>query len=246
MRETPVLIVLLALATALSTFLGGVVAFRNQHQIHALLGFTAGVLLGVVAFDVFPEMFTLLQAHHMPPVAPMVAFVVGFLAFHIVEKLTILHYMHEAAYAKHTHPLVGVLSALALMGHRFADGIGIGLGFQVSPEMGVLVAIAVIAHDFSDGLNTVSLVLRHNNTTGRARLLLAGDALAPVCGAASTLLFTLPEPVLVLYLGVFGGFLLYIGASDILPQAHSQHSSVSTIMLTLLGVLFIFIITRLT
>jgi len=146
-----VLIVLLALATALSTFLGGVVAFRNQHQIHALLGFTAGVLLGVVAFDVFPEMFTLLQAHHMPPVAPLVAFVVGFLAFHIVEKLTILHYTHEAAYAKHTHPLVGVLSALALMGHRFADGIGIGLGFQVSPEMGVLVAIAVIAHDFSDG-----------------------------------------------------------------------------------------------
>jgi len=64
----------------------------------------------------------------------MVAFVVGFLAFHIVEKLTILHYTHEDAYAKHTHPLVGVLSALALMGHSFADGIGIGLGFQVSPE----------------------------------------------------------------------------------------------------------------
>ena len=87
------LLVLLALATTLSTFLGGVVAFRNQHQIQALLGFTAGVLLGVVAFDVFPEMFTLIQAHHMPPVAPMVAFVVGFLAFHIVEKLTIIHYI---------------------------------------------------------------------------------------------------------------------------------------------------------
>ena len=111
---------------------------------------------------------------------------------------------------------------------------------------GVLVAIAVIAHDFSDGLNTVSLVLTYNNTAGRARLLLACDALAPVCGAASTRLFTLPESVLVLYLGLFAGFLMYIGASDILPQAHSPHSSVSTIMLTLLGALFIFIITRLT
>jgi zinc transporter ZupT len=240
------LLVLLALATTLSTFLGGVVAFRNKHQLHALLGFTAGVLLGVVAFDVFPEIFTLIQAHHMPPIAPMVAFVVGFLAFHIVEKLTIIHYMHEDEYAAHNHPLVGVLSALALIGHSFADGIGIGLGFQVSTEVGVLVAIAVIAHDFSDGLNTVSLALTHNNTVGRARLLLACDALAPVCGAASTLLFTLPEPLLVLYLGVFAGFLMYIGASDILPQAHSQHSSVSTIMLTLLGALLIFIITRFT
>jgi len=39
---------------------------------------------------------------------------------------------------------------------------------------------------------------------------------------------------------------MYIGASDILPQAHSQHSSVSTIMLTLFGALFIFILTRFT
>jgi ZIP family zinc transporter len=211
-----------------------------------MLGFTAGVLLGVVAFDVFPEMFTLIQVHDIPPIAPMLAFVVGFLAFHVVEKLTIIHYMHENEYAEHTHPLVGVLSALALIGHSFADGIGIGLGFQVSTKVGVLVALAVIAHDFSDGLNTVSLVLTHNNTAGRARLLLACDALAPVFGAASTLLFTLPEPLLVLYLGVFAGFLMYIGASDILPQAHSPHSSVSTILLTLLGALFIFIITRFT
>ena len=240
------LLVLLALATTISTFLGGVVAFRNKHQIHAILGFTAGVLLGVVAFDVFPEIFTLIQAHHMPPIAPMVAFVVGFLAFHIVEKLTIIHYMHEDEYAAHNHPLVGVLSALALIGHSFADGLGIGLGFQVSTEAGVLVALAVIAHDFSDGLNTVSLVLTYNNTAGRARLLLACDALAPVLGAASTLLFTLPEHFLVLYLGVFAGFLMHIGASDILPQAHSKQSSVSTLMLTFIGALFIFIITRFT
>ena len=47
------------------------------------------------------------------------------------------------------------------------------------------------------------------------------DALAPVVGAASTLLFTVPPDVLVLYLGFFAGFLLYIGVSDILPEAHS-------------------------
>jgi hypothetical protein len=39
---------------------------------------------------------------------------------------------------------------------------------------------------------------------------------------------------------------MYIGASDILPQAHSKQSSVSTLMLTFLGALFIFIITRFT
>ena len=240
------LLALLVVITTISTFLGGLFALRNKHKIHKILGFTAGVLLGVVSFDVFPEIFSLVHAHNIPPIAPMMAFVVGFLAFHVLEKLTIIHHMHEDEYAEHKHPQVGVLSALALIGHSFADGLGIGLGFQVSTEAGVLVALAVIAHDFSDGLNTVSLVLTYNNTAGRARLLLALDALAPVLGASSTLLFTLPEHLLVLYLGVFAGFLMYIGASDILPQAHSEQSSVSTLMLTLLGALFIFIITRFT
>lgn len=66
-----------------------------------LIVIALGVLLGVVAFEVFPEIFTLIQAHHMLPMAPMLAFVVGFLAFHIVEKLTIIHSMHENEYAEH-------------------------------------------------------------------------------------------------------------------------------------------------
>jgi hypothetical protein len=37
---------------------------------------------------------------------------------------------------------------------------------------------------------------------------------------------------------------LYIGASEILPEAHSKHSSYSTIALTVLGAVFIFIVTR--
>ena len=45
--------------------------------------------------------------------------------------------------------------------------------------------------------------------------------------------------------GLFAGFLLYIGASDILPEAHSKHSSFKLIGLTVLGTLVIFVITRL-
>ena len=72
------LLALLVFITTLSTFLGGFFALRNTQKIHTILGFTAGVLLGVVSFEVFPEIFHLVQAHHIPPMAPMIAFVVGF------------------------------------------------------------------------------------------------------------------------------------------------------------------------
>jgi zinc transporter ZupT len=241
---TMLLPVTLAFLTFISTLLGGLTAIKNRDRLHRILGFTAGVLLAVVAFDILPEIFELVSVHNFDPIKPMVALVVAFLCFHILEKGIIMHHAHETEYGKHRHPQVGLLSALALSGHSFLDGVGIGLGFQVSNQVGMAVAVAVIAHDFSDGLNTVSLMLSHKNSLSRSIRLLVLDAVAPVLGAISTLFFTLGPSGLVLYLGFFAGFLLYIGASDILPEAHSEHSSWGTIFLTIAGAVFIFVVTR--
>lgn len=235
-------VVFIAFAS-LSTFLGGLFGLRHfRDRRHLILGFTAGVLLAVVAFDIFPEIIEQVFQYQINPLYPMIALVIGFLIFHILEKWVLMHHAHESDYSLHTHPVVGTLSALALSAHSFLDGVGIGLGFQVSSVTGILVAIAVIAHDFSDGLNTVSLMLMHKNTGKKALVMLFLDAIAPVLGGLSTLLFSLPSSYLVIYLGFFAGFLLYIGASDILPEAHSKDSSVSTILSTVFGVVFIYIV----
>ncbi len=229
----------------ISTFLGGLVGIRYKDRLHLILGLTAGVLLGVVAFDIFPEIIELVHTVDVDPVYPMIALVSGFLIFHVLEKTLLIHHSHEESYGHHKHPHVGIMSALALSGHSFLDGVGIGLGFQVSAEAGLLIAVAVLAHDFSDGLNTVSLMLAHKNTSRSALIFLIIDALAPVLGGLSTLLFSVPDNMLVIYLGFFAGFLLYIGASDILPEAHREKSSFKTVLMTLFGVAFIFVVTRL-
>lgn len=236
--------VLISITTFFSTLLGGLTALKFRGKIKLLLGYTAGVLLGVVAFDLLPEIFKSIQEQNIDPSIPMIALVVGFLAFHIVEKSILMHHEHEGEYGKHHHPHVGIASALALSGHSFLDGVGIGLGFQVDAKVGVAVAIAVIAHDFTDGLNTVNMMLMHKNATKRAKIMLVVDALAPVLGAASTLLFSIPDKGLVIYLGFFAGFLLYIGASEILPEAHSGKSTKKTIFATVMGATFIYVVTR--
>ncbi|HEY1835577.1 MAG TPA: ZIP family metal transporter [Candidatus Saccharimonadales bacterium] len=236
--------VILSCATFCSTLLGGLTALKNKDRLHRFLGYTAGVLLGVVAFDLLPEIFKSLSAQHSSATGAMVALVCGFLLFHIVEKSILIHHTQEAEYEVHHHPHVGVASALALSGHSFLDGVGIGLGFQAGTTVGIAVAVAVIAHDFTDGLNTVNLMLLNKNRSAKAFAFLLLDAFAPVFGVLSTLLFRVSGAGLVLYLGFFAGFLLYIGASEILPEAHSKHSSYATIALTVLGAVFMFIVTR--
>jgi ZIP family zinc transporter len=239
--------ILLSLGTFLSTTTGGLLALRFRDHLHLVLSFTAGVLLGVVSFDLLPEIFHLAHDHGLDPMRAMVALVAGFLVFHALEKFAVIHHAHEEDYVDHHHPRIGMLSALALAAHSFIDGVGIGLGFQVSPAVGLAVGTAVIAHDFCDGLNTVSLMLVHKNTTARSVLMLLLDAVAPILGALSTLLFHAAPGEMLVYLGFFSGFLLYIGASDVLPEAHSHDRSGVTgrlIVLTCLGAAFIFVVTR--
>ena len=239
--------VLLSLATFASTLGGGVLALRYRDRLHYLLSFTAGVLLGVVSFEVLPEIFSLAHEQAVDATGAMVALVGGFLFFHSLEKFVLIHHAHESAYAEHRHPQVGLLSALALVGHSLLDGVAIGLAFQVSQAVGVSVAIAVVAHDFSDGLNTVGILLSHRNSPRRSTAMLLLDATAPVLGAASTLLFQVPPSVLILYLGFFAGFLLYIAVSDILPEAHSRATpaiAVRLIGLTCVGAAFSFTVSR--
>lgn len=238
---------LLSIGTFASTLAGGFIAFRFSDRLHFLLSFAAGVLLGVISFEILPEIFRLSQGEQIDPTGAMVALLCGFLFFHALEKYALVHHVHESDYPHHHHHHRGVLSALALAGHSFFDGVGIGLAFQVSSSVGIVVGVAVISHDFCDGLNTVSLMLLHRNTRGSALKILVLDALAPIFGALSTTLFIYSPRILICYLGFFAGFLLYIGTSDILPEAHSKDRAGITgrlLLLTCLGAFFIFVITK--
>src|SRR4051812_21260668 len=230
--------VLLAVLTVVSTAVGGVVALRSRDRLHLVLGFAAGVMLGLVAFDLLPELFDLSDATFGGVPAPMVAFAAGFLLLHVVERSVAMHGAHEGEYSAHSHhdPHVGLASAVALVAHSFLDGVGIGLAFQVDNTVGFAVALAVIAHDFADGLNTVTVMRAHGNSHRRQVVMLVLDALAPVLGAVSTLFFSVGDEVLALYLGAFAGFLLYLATADILPEAHARHPSRLTLVSTLGGV----------
>lgn len=237
--------IILSFFTFLSTSLGGLFGIKYRDKLQLIMSFTAGVLVAVCFFDILPEVVSLSARENLNITNAFIALIVGFLAFHILEKSILIHH-HEDALLNHKDPSVGVAGALGLSFHSFLDGVGIGLGFHVNPEIGLLIAIAVIAHDFSDGLNTVTLILESKSTTKRAYLFLLLDAVTPLLGVLSTYFISIPENILQLYLGFFAGFLLYIGASHLLPEAHSHHTSYTKIGLTILGVIFIFIVTRFT
>jgi ZIP family zinc transporter len=193
-----------------------------------------------------PEIFRLSTNNLAAGVpAAMIAFVVGFLVLHVVERAAGLHEPADTEYGEHRHTLVGTLGASGLIAHSFLDGLAIGLAFQVATPLGWTVAIAVLAHDFADGLNTVILMQRSGNDRRRTAIALGLDALAPVVGVLVARLVTPTDSILAIYLGTFAGLLTYLATADILPEAHAHHPSRMTLLATIGGVGAMYAVTSL-
>lgn len=237
--------ILVALVTVLATAAGGMLALRSHQRLHLVLGLSAGLILGLVSFDLMPEVFHLDagEVAHVPAVS--VAFVLGFLLLHVLERVSGTHEPLDADLEgehghSHAHGATGVLGALAMVVHVFLDGIAVALAFQVSTEIGLAVALAVVAHAFGDGLNTVSLLIHHGQWQDRAKWLLLLDGTARTLGATVGTYLSISDRVLALYLSMFAGFLVYLATSHILPEAHSRHSSRATLLSTFVGVAAMF------
>ncbi|MBD0709956.1 MULTISPECIES: ZIP family metal transporter [unclassified Streptomyces] len=244
--------VVVALGAFLMTLFGGWVAQRVTDRRHLVLGLAGGLMLGVVGLDLLPEALGAAGSEVFGVPEALLLFVGGFLLAHGVERLLAVRRASHGADWGTEHggtrgkseraPQVGLTAAAAMVGHSLMDGIALGAAFQVGGGMGATVALAVVTHDFADGFNTYTLTSLYGNDRRKALGMLLVDALAPLVGAGSTLLFTLPEELLGAYLGFFGGVLLYLAAAEILPEAHHDHPAHSTLLCTVTGVGFIWLV----
>jgi len=233
------IVVPLALLTACSTLAGGYVALRLSHELQTVIALTGGVVVAVALFHVLPEAIEIVD--DPARVGGLVGF--GFIAFFLAERALVLHHRDDTEHAR-AHAQVGALGAAGLSIHSFIDGLGIGLAFGVNAETGLLVFLAVVAHDFADGLNTVSFVLSQSGDRKQAVRWLRIDAVAPVLGAVVGSAVSISDVTLGHILALYTGFFLYLGGTDLLPEAHHEHGSWARVGLTVLGFVFVFAISR--
>lgn len=234
--------ILVGLLAAVSTFLGGAFAIKLKDKLHLILGFSAGAVLGVAFFDLLPESLKLASdSFGISKVILLMA--IGFMLYLVADRFFSLH-CHDCENPSHQHTL-GSFGASTLIVHSFLDGLGIGLAFMASPAIGWIVAAAVLAHDFSDGINTVSMILKNSDGRRSTIYWLVADALAPLVGIIVANFIQITRSELGLILAVFTGFFFYLGASDLVPESHHRHPTAYTTIMTLLGMVLIYIVVSL-
>jgi len=240
-----VLPVVLSLAAFGTTMCGGLLAMKLRDRLGILTAFVAGVLIAVPLFDLLPEAIGIAETIGMPVTVVLYVSAGGFIFLYILERYVSVHRVCEGGVCRNLrHPKGGWIGAIELSAHSYIDGFAIGMGFRFDARVGLLIAIAVLAHDFSDGLNTVAVMLKSGNSLRSSLRMLLLDASAPVLGAVSALFIKVPEGYLALILSFFAGGFLYLGAGDLLPEAHENNPPLPSVAASVAGFAVIFIVVR--
>jgi ZIP family zinc transporter len=238
-------LVVVSIGAVVSAWTGGLLALRMTRWVAYIIAVGAGIRIGAAFFDLLPEALELLDGQAE---LAMLGAAFGFLAFYVIEKLTLLHVGHETAAeldhedAAHRH--VGMTGASAMSAHSLLDGVAVAAAVQAGGGLGVVVAIVVIVHRFSDGIGIVSLLLANHVPRQLANRWVAVVALAPVLGVIVASLFVIPDEALGLMLATFAGFFLYVGAAELLPEAHRSDRSRWVVLATLAGAVGIVVLSR--
>ena len=237
----PIAALAVSLGAFASALVGGWLALRAVRYVGVIIAAGAGIRIGAAFFDLIPEAISHLGSMDLA----MVAIATGFLAFYAVDKVTSLHVGHETAAeldhddASHKH--VGIVGATGMAIHSFLDGVALAAALAVGGGLGVVIATVVIVHRFSDGIGVVSFLLASRATTDTTWRWVTLVAVAPVVGVLLGSLVTVPDAVLGSVLGFFAGFFLYIGAAELLPEAHRRGGSIPVVAATLGGALAIYL-----
>ena len=237
----PAAALLVSFGAFLSAFLGGWMALRAVRFVGIIIAVGAGIRIGAAFFDLIPEAVAYLGSLD----AAMLWTAIGFLAFYAIEKLTTLHVGHETAAeldhddAMHQH--VGVAGAVGMGIHSFLDGVALAAGLAVGGGTAIVIAVVVIVHRFSDGIGVVSFLLAGRVPRVVAYRWLTLVAVAPIAGVLLGLIVTVPQQTLGAILAFFAGFFLYVGAAELLPEAHRRDRSRWIVVATIGGAAAIYL-----
>ncbi len=203
--------VLYALVAGLSDLAAGWLTLRGKTDTiepRYIIGFAAGVLLAVTFLDILPEV-------DVKTDVPFLA--LGFLTFYVLEKVIMIHACGESECETHQ---IGPIAVVGMALDNFVDGAGIAVGYLIDPLLGLAITAAVVLHEIPQGI-TSALIMRAAQWSRSGMLLALGLAgfLYPL---GALLGGFIPEQFLQKALAFIAGDFIYIGASDLLPEAHRK------------------------
>jgi ZIP family zinc transporter len=215
--------IIVACAAFLANFAGGVFARRVADRMHLALGFSAGTVIAAAFFIFMPQaVLSSPAAHGANDLLPLVG--LGFVIALLLDRFGAFWMADSEEH----------LTTRKHYGHAVLNGAAIGVTYHVSPAVSAVVTAALLAHEFSDSADVTRQALRERYERRGLRDCLI-SSLCVAAGLAATSFHGVTPDILGVGLALFGGYFIYLSASDLIPESHHAHPQFLTVALTFGG-----------
>ncbi len=206
---------------------------RLHRGIFFMVALAVGALLGDVLVHILPELYA--GANGKGITIPLSVFA-GFLLFFALEKFLRWHHSHGLdEESEHSHKgdprHIGYLNIASDAVHNLIDGVLIGTSYLVSIEIGIATTIAVTLHEIPQEIGDFGLLLHAGFSRGRALFFNFLSAMTAILGVILALILgSRAEQFVQITLPLTAGSLLYIAASDLVPELHKTSETTKSIL----------------
>ncbi len=217
---TYALVIFYSLIGGVFSLIGGILMLSHKKLAENLAKyatpFAAGALLAAVFLDLLKDGLEVSSADTV-----LMATLVGLVLFFYAERF--LHWFHH----HHQHEGHGdPARSLVVVGdtvHNALDGVAIAAAFLVSVPTGIITTIAVASHEIPQEIGDFGLLLSKGMSRRNVLIVNVLSALATTIMAVITFALGSEDKLpLGAVIGLSAGFLLYIAASDIIPEIHER------------------------
>lgn len=218
-------IIVYSTIAGLATVIGAAIACLSykysERMLSLFLGMAAGIMLGVVAFDLLPSAwntggFT----------ATVWGFVVGMLVLFFLDRIFSALIGNGGPDKGHRRFLsIGYLIALGIALHNLPEGIAVAAGFSATFQLGWMIVLALGFHNIPEGMASAVPLRLGGVSTAKILGLNALVSLFTPLGTVLGLLFVeLAQDPVGFLLALAAGAMAYIVSFELVPELRNYQS----------------------
>lgn len=183
--------------------------------IFALIGFSAGALIGGAFLHIIPEVLDKVKSETV-----FTYVILGLVLFFLMERYFYWRHCHAGVCDVHAFTYLNLIGDGV---HNFIDGMLIAASFVVSVKLGVVATLAVIFHEIPQELGDFGVLIYGGFTKRKALIYNFISALTAMVGAlVGYFLSDLAQGFSNFILPLTAGGFIYIAASDLIPEIHKE------------------------
>jgi ZIP family zinc transporter len=187
----------------------------SKKLLSLFLGYSGGVMVSLVAFDLMPEAIELGGT-----LLPLVFMVIGAVTIMIFDM--ILPHVHHFSCDEESMRFArtAYVVAMGIAMHDLPEGLAVGAGLASGSSLGFRVAALMFLHNMPEGMAVAGPLACIGRKRSNILLISAATGLPSVAGAAVGALFgTVSPEVLSASLAFAAGAMLFVTFDEVIPDA---------------------------